>query len=72
MSRVITVDLCADEILRAVVALRAILPVPVEVSDVAERIGATASSVRPRMARLAAAGKLTRDGALYSIPGGAP
>lgn len=65
------VDLCADEIVRAVKALYARLPVPVEVHDVAERIGASVASVRPRMVRLVAAGKLARDEALYSIPGGA-
>lgn len=61
------VDLCADEIVRTVKSLYARLPVPVEVQDVAERIGASVASVRPRMARLAKAGVLVRDGALYSL-----
>lgn len=60
------VDLCADEIVRAVKALYARLPVPVEV-QVAERMGASVASVRPQMARLAKAGVLVRDGALYSL-----
>ena len=60
-------DLCADEIVRAVQHLWAILPVPVEVHDVAEHIGASESSVRPRMARLAREGQLVRDGALYRV-----
>lgn len=60
-------DLCADEILRAVESLHARLPVPVEPMDVAERIGASEASVRPRMAKLAREGRLMRDGVLYWV-----
>lgn len=60
-------DLCADEIVRTMRALWAILPVPVEPRTVAERIGAEDASVRVRMARLATVGLLRRDGALYWV-----
>lgn len=59
-------DLCADEIMRAVRALWARLPVPVATTDVAERVGASVQSVGQRMARLARAGRLARVGALYA------
>ena len=60
-------DLCADEIVRTIRALWHILPVPVEPKDVAERVGATEASVRPRMARLAREGQHVRDGALANV-----
>ena len=59
-------DLCAEEILRAVRALWARLPVPMTTADVAERVGASIQSVGQRMARLERAGRLARVGGLYA------
>jgi CTP-dependent riboflavin kinase len=53
-------DYCAEEILSAVAALWARLPVPVDAVRVASRLGASVQSVAQRLAQLAEAGRVER------------